>query len=727
MGGEGRGEGQPGSSMLTARAIWFLFFVFVTLVIGAFVIPYFSVVPALLGITLFAWFALEWVLFQTRSLAAVSRLKVSRRILQGGREVPMVWAGLAIEVRVRIENPGNVTVPFAVIEDRTPVATQHLDGSSVLFAELRAGEALEIVYRIKVPSPGLLRFEGIRVRVADLQGFFYRRVFLREGVEFLVLPPLTNDEGRQRALKQYNCLPAPGIHRLRRPGSGDELLDLRDYRPGDPPKMIAWKPSARRDKLIIKEFENDVPVRCVLFLDVSEGVRLGPPGNTLLTRLASVASVVAQASAANRDLVGLTTIDEKEAKPINPARTKMHMINLLRRLAEVSALQPSVTSVPPDVLSHRATSLAQDLYPELMSKQVNTMSWRRLWIPILDRKWGWLVVGSILIGFLLYVLGFWGISTSILSPQELAYEGNFFTRAWRWVLRGARWYFINSVNRAASTIPNGWHFLLKLAWLSVMWVLLFFPPATLAVIFWFFHSIRGFFGERKRELTRRKHLSALFSLQDGTGAGGVERYIHDDAAYSARVAKFLQFHLLRCPVPLYDDKGRYRFRCESKAQVLADAIIRAVGRARDNELYVILADLAELGPDLAPIVKACRVARSRHHHVLVIVPWPADVPSPDETESKPIEENEDSRDPISRKRLEIRTQKRMENVSGKVRSHNLMKVVRQSLTNQYHESFRALRRQLGQAGVTIMRMNDGDPAQLVLERLDRLRGMRSRR
>ena len=32
--------------------------------------------------------------------------------------------------------------------------------------------------------------------------------------------------------------------------------------------------------------------------------------------------------------------------------------------------------------------------------------------------------------------------------------------------------------------------------------------------------------------------------------------------------------------------------------------MRAVGRARDNELYVILADLTELGPDLAPVVNA---------------------------------------------------------------------------------------------------------------------------
>ena len=68
--------------------------------------------------------------------------------------------------------------------------------------------------------------------------------------------------------------------------------------------------------------------------------------------------------------------------------------------------------------------------------------------------------------------------------------------------------------------------------------------------------------------------------------------------------------------------------------MLAQAMVGAVSRARDNELFVIMADLSELGHDLTPIVKSCRVARARHHHVLVIVPWPADVPSPDDPDAE---------------------------------------------------------------------------------------------
>ncbi len=39
-------------------------------------------------------------------------------------------------------------------------------------------------------------------------------------------------------------------------GRGDELAMLRDYRPSDPMRGIAWKASARHDVLLVKEFEH---------------------------------------------------------------------------------------------------------------------------------------------------------------------------------------------------------------------------------------------------------------------------------------------------------------------------------------------------------------------------------------------------------------------------------------------------------------------------------------
>jgi uncharacterized protein (DUF58 family) len=46
-----------------------------------------------------------------------------------------------------------------------------------------------------------------------------------------------------------------------RPRSGDELAALRDYRPGDPLRQIAWKLSARHHDLLVKDLEQPSPKR----------------------------------------------------------------------------------------------------------------------------------------------------------------------------------------------------------------------------------------------------------------------------------------------------------------------------------------------------------------------------------------------------------------------------------------------------------------------------------
>src|SRR5262249_35112364 len=161
--------------------------------------------------------------------------------------------------------------------------------------------------------------------------FFARTHFLRAPVEYRVLPVLTDDVGQPVTHKRHNLLPPPGIHRLHRPGSGSELLDLRDYLPGDPPKTIAWKVSARRDKLITKEFESEVPVRCALFVDTSNSVRLGPPGENSLARLVHLAASLTQANASVRDLTGLCLFDDHSVRIVRPARTARHVADLMNR------------------------------------------------------------------------------------------------------------------------------------------------------------------------------------------------------------------------------------------------------------------------------------------------------------------------------------------------------------------------------------------------------------
>src|SRR5262245_20620691 len=257
------------------------------------------------------------------------------------------------------------------------------DGHNRTDGALRTGKQLRIEYRIRCPAVGRVRFEGVALRMADLQGFFYHATFVLGVSEYRVLPRLADASGRPAAKKRHNLLPPPGIHQLRRPGSGSELLDLRDYMPGDPPKTIAWKVSARRDRLITKEFESEVPIRCTLFLDASNSVRVGPSGGNALARLVDIASAVTQANSGARDLTGLCVFDETDARVLRPARGPRHLVDVLNRLVDASAQQPAAAEAPLGPLVQLAHAFAEEVYPDSMRREVNRVPF---WLPWLSRR-----------------------------------------------------------------------------------------------------------------------------------------------------------------------------------------------------------------------------------------------------------------------------------------------------------------------------------------------------
>jgi uncharacterized protein (DUF58 family) len=650
--------------MLTPRGWWLLTVAVLAALLG--VPPAGQYAPAvpILGLTVLLWVAVEWVLFTARLRAAAGRIDVTREIVQGGRTVQTAWAGAPCTVRVTVTLRGGWRLPLVFLADRVPEGRRARGGDPARAVELWPGEPAVIEYELTPRGPGVLRFEGVELRVADLAGFFYRRLFARAPADVLVLPPLVDDAGHRRADKRFNTLPPPGVHRLRRPGSGSELLDLRDYRPGDPPKMIAWKASARRDRLITKEFESEVPVRCVLFLDTSQGVRLGPPGETPLCRLVEVASGVAQAAGGNRDLVGLTTFDEESAAVMPPARTSAHTVRMLGKMAGAAALLPDPGGADANQALKLAYPVARDLYPDLLDADLNARPWGMYWKPLLDARWGWVVPLVMALPLLVF-------------KREVA----------------------ELLARVAFSIGGRGRVLMTL-------LILIAAPVVLGGLFWLAYGVRGFLAPHAPRTRRRKQLAAVFAALDADTPGAIERYLRDDEAFCARAGRFQADHHVRAPVSLYDAAGRYRFRGEAKADVLAAAMMRSVARARDNELYVILADLAELGDALAPLLKAVRVARGRHHHVLVIVPWPDDVPAP-----------EKAPEPVA-----VATP-----IPGDEAGLAPGRLVRIALVRGYQRRYEALRSELARVGATVIRVAEGDAVRTVLDRLDRVRGARNRR
>ena len=136
-------------------------------------------------------------------------------------------------------------------------------------------------------------------------------------------------------------------------------------------------------------------------------------------------------------------------------------------------------------------------------------------------------------------------------------------------------------------------------------------------------------------------LAALLSVPARSLApGGLSALLEDDDLFcSACLRRFLAEHQVPCSLPLYDIQGRYLYSAPGKIAVLSKALVQAVGRGRDNELFVLLADLLELDEHLeATLAGRVRVALGRHHQVILVCPWPVGLEPAGRKGSKPTEE-----------------------------------------------------------------------------------------
>jgi uncharacterized protein (DUF58 family) len=88
-------------------------------------------------------------------------------------------------------------------------------------------------------------------------------------------------------------------------GEGDELRELRDHVPSDPFKRIAWRASARRGRLVVREMERQERDLVWLVVDVAVDGWAGTPGLAPLDRTVDEVAAVAVRHLARGDSVGL--------------------------------------------------------------------------------------------------------------------------------------------------------------------------------------------------------------------------------------------------------------------------------------------------------------------------------------------------------------------------------------------------------------------------------------
>lgn len=173
--------------------------------------------------------------------------------------------------------------------------------------EVPAGGRLRVMVKVRAPRVGRHGIHGLSLEVQGSPGLFEVPLTFANPFGFEVLPRpyavgLRSARGGRSRMHADEGRPSPLA------GDGLELKELREHVPGDPFKRIAWKASARRGKLMVREYEREE--RDVVWLLVDGSVELwsGVLGTSPLDHAIDEAAAVAQRHLARGDRVGLCVV-----------------------------------------------------------------------------------------------------------------------------------------------------------------------------------------------------------------------------------------------------------------------------------------------------------------------------------------------------------------------------------------------------------------------------------
>ena len=237
---------------------------------------------------------------------ALSGLRIS------SLQADAVHAGQSATLRIRLAAGKRV---------RSGLELRTSEGAEVVFS-MTAGEDLDSTLRLPTSKRGLIELPRLRISTTRPLGLARAWSWWRPQIRVLVYPA---------AETQAPPLPgmsAEGAPKPRAQRNGEDTHHLREYRHGDAPRQIAWKSSARLDRLLVREYE----------AGTSSDVRLEWASLRHLPLEQRIARLTAWVLEAERE--GRRSVLQLPNESIGPGRGTEHRHACLKALALLPAGAP---------------------------------------------------------------------------------------------------------------------------------------------------------------------------------------------------------------------------------------------------------------------------------------------------------------------------------------------------------------------------------------------------
>jgi uncharacterized protein (DUF58 family) len=292
-----------------------------------------------LGIALTSFIAVNWLFYSVRERAFYSHyIEVERKI--GEKNIDLAFTNQKILVTITIRNNSGRDFEYVKAIDHLPESFEVLGSHSRIFKLYGKSECSYTYFAIPKRG-GPYEFKGVSLYVSDSRDLFFNQKFFEKKSKLFVYPSIEEISLEKLRQSRKSIRRILGFHKSKQKGIGSDFAGIRDYQYGDAFKNIEWKSTARTSKLKTREFESEISIPSLIFLDISMSMDSGKIGYTKLDYAIKTAASFSKFALENQDPVGIYTFLHEVHDYLKPDLGRNHLYAILKTLAMV---KPSVTS-----------------------------------------------------------------------------------------------------------------------------------------------------------------------------------------------------------------------------------------------------------------------------------------------------------------------------------------------------------------------------------------------
>jgi uncharacterized protein (DUF58 family) len=260
---------------------------------------------------------------------------IPREALSVKRDVPPILKQAQLfRVELTLLNRSHRAAFFQIV-DSPPV---DFTGSPKMIAvRLLPGRVTVQTYGLKSYRRGSFAFAAVFYRVTGPLGLIQRQGKIDLAQPVQVLPDITGEGSRDLQLALAGAFQA-GRRKATRRGEGSEFESLREHQRDDDFRQIDWKASAKRGKLISRQYETERDQRLMILLDTGRLMSPKIGSYRKLDYAINALVQLAQIALHKGDLVGYAIFNDELRAFAEPKKGQAQMSHLVRNL---TSLQPT--------------------------------------------------------------------------------------------------------------------------------------------------------------------------------------------------------------------------------------------------------------------------------------------------------------------------------------------------------------------------------------------------